>query len=309
MRFVENVFPKLTRFIDRGERVAIVTLVNVDGASPRPIGSQIGVSENGDHVGMITGGCAEQAIAAEAIQCIKNGENKLVRYGEGSPYMDVVLPCGSGIDLYFETRNATEIAETVATLHAMRKPAFLSFDLDALSSMASETPMPSGPSQAREFEYKPDFRLYVFGEGANLISLCSIADQAGYDVVAFSPDADALAYLDRLKIAGQTIHREADFSAIEFDQYTGLVTLFHEHEWEIPILHAALNSDAEYIGALGSRRTHALRLDALSTLPETQRSFDDIHGPVGLDIGATNPSEIAVSVLAEIVKHRRAGQA
>ena len=84
-----------------------------------------------------------------------------------------------------------------------------------------------------------------------------------------------------------------------------IVTLFHEHEWESAILHAALNSDADYIGALGSQATHNRRLQMLATLPATKRSADCIHGPVGLDIGATNPAEIAISVLSEITAHRR----
>ena len=306
MRFIENVFPSLARFVEDGKRVALVTLVHVDGTSPRPVGSQIAVSETGESVGMITGGCAEKAIVAEALQCLEQSENRLIRYGEGSPYLDVVLPCGSGIDLYFETRNAKEVTEAIAKLHATRQSAFMRVDLDVLTSSASERPVQISASNAFEYEYEPDYRLFAFGEGANLIALCAIASQARYDVTAFSPDADALAFLEGLKITGRTIHREADFSALDYDRYTALVTLFHEHEWEIPILHAALNSSADYIGALGSRKTHELRLQALSALPKTRRDFRHIHGPVGLDIGAANPNEIAVSILAEIVKLRRA---
>lgn len=306
MRFVENVFPPLARFVGNDKRVALVTLVNIDGTSPRPVGSQSGVSETGESVGMITGGCAEKAIEAEALQCLRKGENKLIRYGEGSPYLDVVLPCGSGIDLYFETKNAKFIVETAAKLHAVRQSAFMYIDLDDLTSGVSEKLPQITASQHFEHEYEPDYRILVFGEGANLIALCSIADQSGYYVTALSPDADALAFLEGSKITRRRIHREADFSAIDYDRYTAVVTLFHEHAWETPILHAALNSDAHYIGALGSRRTHEMRLKALSALPKTRRNLSDIHGPVGLDIGATNPNEIAVSVLAEIVKQRHA---
>ncbi len=306
MRFIENVFPSLARFVEDGNRVAIVTLVHVDGTSPRPVGSQIGVSESGESTGMITGGCAEKAIVAEALQCLKKNENKLIRYGEGSPYVDVVLPCGSGIDLYFETKNANEITKTVSALHAARRSAFLRVDVEALSSTASERPAQKSAPHAFDYEYEPDYRLFVFGEGANLIALCSVAIEAGYDVTAFSPDGEALVFLEELRVISRPIHREVDFSALDYDRYTAVVTLFHEHEWEIPILHAALNSNANYIGALGSRKTHQLRLDALAALATTKRTVNDIRGPVGLDIGATNPNEIAVSVLAEIVKLRRA---
>ena len=77
-----------------GHKIALATLINAEGSSPRPVGSQIGVADDGRSVGMITGGCAEKAIIAEAVRCIENVENKIVRYGKGSPYLDVVLPCG-----------------------------------------------------------------------------------------------------------------------------------------------------------------------------------------------------------------------
>ncbi len=305
MHFIENVFPPLLRFIDDGRRVAIVTLVNVEGASPRPVGSQIGVSDNGDHVGMITGGCAEKAIAAEALACIRKGENRLVRYGAGSPYVDVVLPCGSGIGLYFEAIDSEAIVRSVCRLHENRKPALLQIDPEALNSRIVETEALEA-SNSFEKACEPDFQIHIFGEGANLIALCSIASQAGYQVNAFSPDAAALQHLAGLEIDGAVIHREADFTNIAIDPYTAVITLFHEHEWELNILYAALNSNASYIGALGSRQTHKSRLEALAGMAPTQRPVSDIHGPVGLDIYATNPNEIAVSILAEITKRRRA---
>ena len=96
-----------------------------------------------------------------------------------------------------------------------------------------------------------------------------------------------------------------DFSSVEIDEYCAVVTLFHEHEWESDILCAALNSRADYIGALGSRRTHENRLASLAELPTAARPPTMIKGPVGLDIGAQSPSEISISILAEIIAHRR----
>ena len=107
--FVDNVIPALHKLLAEGRRTALVTLLHIDGSSPRPRGSQLGVAEDGRSVGMITGGCAEKALVAEALRCLEQGENKIVRYGDGSPYLDVVLPCGSGIDLYIETRDSARI--------------------------------------------------------------------------------------------------------------------------------------------------------------------------------------------------------
>ncbi len=306
MVFVENVFGQLARFVDEGCRIAVVTLVHVDGSSPRPVGAMIGVASDGRSAGMITGGCAEKAIVEEALQCMKARENKIVRYGAGSPYLDVVLPCGSGIDLLFNTKDAAAVVEGVSALHGERRTAFMTIDLETMTSQISDSAPETQSPNAFVTKYDPDYRILAFGEGANLIAFCTIARQAGFDVTAFSPDADALEFLSGANIAGRPIHREADFDALEIDKFTAVVTLFHEHEWEAPILHAALNADTDYIGALGSRQTHQLRLDALAALPPTRQAPSAIHGPVGLDIGASNPNEIALSILAEIVKRRRA---
>lgn len=304
MTFVENVFPSLMRFIDEGCSVATATLINIDGSSPRPIGSMIGVASDGRAVGMITGGCAEKAIIAETLQCLSQKENKIVRYGAGSPYLDVVLPCGAGIDLFIDGKSAATVAQDSAALHATRQPAFMSIDKASqtarIADCASET-----STQTFETRIDPDYRIFVFGEGANLVSFCSLAAHAGYDVTAHSPDDEALTYLSGMNIAGRPVHRDADFSTLAIDRFTAVVTLFHEHEWEAPILRAALNAETDYIGALGSRRTHQQRLDTLAAMPATYRPPSDIRGPVGLDIGAADPNEISVSILAEIIRHRR----
>ena len=165
------------------------------------------------------------------------------------------------------------------------------------------------PDDALETEvvnrYEPDYHLLVFGEGTNLVTFCTVAQASGVTTTAYSPDQESIDLLVQKGIEGHHIHRQSQFDRLAIDEFTAIVTLFHEHEWESAILHAALNSDADYIGALGSQATHNRRLQMLATLPATKRSADCIHGPVGLDIGATNPAEIAISVLSEITAHRR----
>ena len=304
MQYQANIYPFLRNKIECGLRVAIVTLVNVEGSSPRPIGSQIGVCEDGTFVGMITGGCAEKAIVAEAIQCLTRGADKIVRYGEGSPYLDVVLPCGSGIDLHFTATNANDILEAALEHRADRRPFWLFLD-----RRNSQMTLSSAEGDAKKLyfqhRYDPDYRILVFGEGANLISFANVAAASGYDVHAFSPDSDTLDHLPSIIASRRQIHKSFPFSDIVMDRYSAVITLFHEHDWEHAILHAALNSDADHIGALGSRRTHQARLEALQSLGETRRPLCAIRGPVGLDIGAENPLEISLSILAEITQHRR----
>ncbi|MEM8770839.1 MAG: XdhC family protein [Pseudomonadota bacterium] len=308
MEFVDNIFPTLSGYLNEKKRICIATLINVDGSSPRPVGSQIGVCEDGRYVGMITGGCAEKVIVAEAVAAIKAQENKTLRYGAGSPFIDVVLPCGSGIDVHFNASSANEIA--TAILAAGRQRETLWMTINKLSNDASITGEISALDES-DFFYKaiePDYRILSFGEGANLVSFCLLSKIAGFLPAPCSPDEDALAFLRARGVDGMQIHAGADFSEIPVDRLTAIVTLFHEHDWEIPILHRALNSEACYIGALGSQRTHAARLQELSDLAKTKRNVSEIHAPVGLDIGAQNPNEIAIAILSEIILHRRRRQ-
>lgn len=294
------------QFRKSGHQIALATLINVEGSSPRPVGSQIGVADDGRSVGMISGGCAEKAIIAEAVLCIEKAENKIVRYGKGSPYVDVVLPCGSGIDIYIETKDCADIVKTVDERLGQRTPVQMNVALADLHTTLAAAPE-DGPPEPEFFKklFKPAYRILVFGEGANLVTFATLANDAGFDVIAYTPDEDALGFLAQSNIPGISIFQGMDLSDVHIDQYSAVVTLFHEHEWESDILCAALNSIADYIGALGSCRTHDNRLLALGEKPPTARPPTLIKGPVGLDIGAQSPSEISISILAEIIAHRR----
>ena len=98
--FDTNVFAHLADWQAQGLKTALAVLIGVDGSSPRPIGAQIGVAEDGRSVGMISSGCAEEAIIAEAIKAIDTDTHHTIRYGKDSPYLDIVLPCGSGLDVF-----------------------------------------------------------------------------------------------------------------------------------------------------------------------------------------------------------------
>ena len=122
----------------------------------------------------------------------------------------------------------------------------------------------------------------LFGQGPILDDLIDLATQSGFDVMRFEANElyDLCSYCD---------------------QYTALVSLFHEHDLEIDILLSVLDSELFYIGALGSQKTQLERLKKLDKKGVSRKLLEKIHGPVGLDLGAITPSQIAVSILAEII--------
>ncbi|ESQ92915.1 xdhC and CoxI family protein [Asticcacaulis sp. AC460] len=260
-----------------GERCALLTLVVAHGGSPRPVGSQMAVCEDGRHVGLISGGCIEKALVLDAIAAIERGENHTERYGEGSRFVDLRLPCGSGIDIAFDVGLEMAAVEAVVSARAARREAVL------------ET---GGFRRV----YMPALRLVVVGQGPIMTAAMQFAMGLEMEAVAFSPDLDTLVVLQGLGFDARPLEA---YDGVAFDRHTAVLTLFHDHDHEAQVLARAVASEAFYVGALGSRRAQAMRLERLAALGDAAMR---IRGPVGLDIGARTPPEIALSALAEIVQ-------
>ncbi|MEQ1695188.1 MAG: XdhC family protein, partial [Hyphomicrobiaceae bacterium] len=281
--------PQLLAWRNASIPCALVTLVGIDGSSPRRVGSQMAVNIHGDYLGAISTGCAEAAIVTEAIGTIKLATNRTVRYGAGSKYIDVVLPCGSGIDIHFDATLSTRTLKHLTTEIAARRRASLTLDLASATAPAQFTR-----------NYDPVPRIIVAGRGVSVDFVARFAHTLEWDVIAASPDQQTLA---RLTTVARTFHltQPDDFDPALIDAHSAVVLVFHDHDWEPAILAKCAASPAFYIGALGSRRTHAQRRDLLAMRGVPLAFTDAIHSPVGLDIGAKNPAEIALAIIAEIL--------
>jgi len=298
--FDQNIFSRIAQWQSAGRKTGLATLVAIDGSSPRPIGAQIAVADDGAHCGVISSGCAEEAIISAALQAVQEGATHITRYGKDSPFLDIELPCGSGLDILFSGSGVEALTADVAALHAKRRTAYVRM-ADDLSLSVTDTATPEAMA------YSPDYHLHIFGAGPHFTCFAELAHSLGYRIFAHSTDATALARLTARGIDGQSMTHQTAFDGDAFDTHSAVITLFHEHNLEVPILQAALNSEAHFIGALGSRRTHVQRLDILNMQGPFARPTSDIVGPVGLDIGAADPAEIALSIMAQIVALRRKG--
>lgn len=269
------------RLLNAGKKIALVTLVHIEGNAPYPVGSQMLVSESGEFFGQITGGCAESAIADQAVEVIGKGENLTERYGLDSPYFDIQLPCGSGIDVFFDCQLSREYLLALETELNCRRSTTRS-----ISSIIKE--------------YHPNARLLALGQGPILLKLALLALESGLEVVCVAQNDDTEKLLQEEKLA---YHRlDSDFTLSQAcDDHTAIVSLFHEHDLETPLLNEALSTDVFYIGALGSKKTQQTRLDSLRAVGVAEPLLARIHGPVGIDIGANTPSQIAISILAEVI--------
>ncbi|RUM98200.1 XdhC family protein [Pseudaminobacter arsenicus] len=277
-----------------GERVALVTLVQIEGSSPRPLGSQMAVSESGDWVGYLSGGCIERAIVAEALAAIEQGSNRRVRYGRGSKYLDIQLPCGSAIELVLDV-NVSE-GELAA------------IDLALARRQAAALRVPGGseadPHEAFIRHYYPRRRLIVAGVGPAAIQLARLGRLSGFESVLFSPDEETRNAAEGEGVLTVVVGRgtSPDFQA---DSRSAIVLMFHDHDWEKRLIPAALQTPAFYIGAMGSRRTQRQRMEMLELDGVDPVQLGRIKGPAGLFSGAKTASDVAVSVLAEVMQMER----
>ncbi|MEM6851424.1 MAG: XdhC family protein [Pseudomonadota bacterium] len=304
-RFKDYVIDDLLAWRRAGERGALVTLIGVDGSAPRPLGAQMAVRENGDFVGHLTGGCAEAAIVAEALAAMEEGANRRLRYGAGSPYLDIQLPCGSGIDVYVDAATPTDVIAEIASARGRRRPISLTIDSDAHRSELISWPAASAADELFIRDYAPRTRLFAIGAGPILGALSELAAVMDFEMVAFSPDESALDLAQRAGAETRRLTTPDAFEAPPGDRWTAATLLFHDHDWETPLLTRLLSQPLFYLAALGSRRTHAQRVAALIEAGCDAASVGRIKGPAGLDIGAKSPSEIALSIMAEIVAAQR----
>jgi len=150
--------------------------------------------------------------------------------------------------------------------------------------------------------FNPPLRLVVIGAVHVAQALIPMARMAGYDVIVVDPRR-TFATAERFPDAAlDTRWPDEALQALAPDPRTAVVTLSHDPKIDDPALRAALSSDVFYVGALGSRRTHAKRLDRLAGQGLSDAQLERIHAPVGLDIGARSPAEIAISVMAEMTR-------
>lgn len=293
-------------FLSRNVATALVTLVNRQGSAPRPLGSQMVISGEGECVGSLTGtGCADGLIVHEALAAIGEGRNRRLRLGSGSPYLDIRLPCGADVEFYIDVRTDRCTLTNMLELHGARRPVALEVDTHApISRLFTGTSTASPPAGVFRRWLYPRQRLVVIGQGLNAMALSQVAVASGHEVMVFSPDGGTLEAAARAGAATFRLPTARVFACPALDPWTAAVTMFHDHDWEIPILQSLLGSRCYYLGALGSQRTHARRVDQLGELglADCARS---LHGPAGLNVGAQSPAEIALSILAEMTRTYR----
>ena len=294
-----------------GHRLVIGVVIRTWGSSPRQMGSVMLVRDDRTIAGSVSGGCVEGAVVEAALGMMDSAGSQRLDFGVAdADAWDVGLSCGGEIsvwlvsvaDGYFD---ASLLRRSAAAM-AGRQTLGLRFDL-ATGQVRMITPPATHVLEDRAFTLLQTPRPQLIITGAVHISqhLAPMAMQLGFHVVVIDPRR-IFATVDRFP--GIVVHDkwpDEVLAEMVLDQDTALVTLTHDPKIDDAALHWGLAKPLFYIACLGSRKTHAARLDRLAAAGFDDATTSRIHGPAGLDIGAKTPAEIAVSVAAELVSAYR----
>lgn len=337
---MKDIFQQVLAWEKQGRRFAVATVIDTWRSSPRSVGSSMIIDAEMKVVGSVSGGCIEGAVIKTAQDVIKNGTAARQKFGiSNAEAWSVGLSCGGAIEVYIYPFFHQVAGSLDSTIWAKLKESVLA-DLPCLvatqitpeaqhmwlgrgeepigdasdfpSSAKLEKILSTGRSQIIHDQGKDTFvhvfpptdHLVIIGAAHLSIPLVQMAQIQGFKVTVIDPRgvfSESLASIcppDQLLTAWP-----ADIlPTMTLDQSVFTVTLTHDPKIDDQALHILMNSDVCYIGALGSTRTHAKRKDRLKEAGFSADRIDKIYGPVGLNIAAESPDEIALSILAQIVQ-------
>jgi len=307
-----------------GRKAALATVVETWGSAPRQPGSQLAISGDGQIMGSVSGGCVEGAVVTEALEALQDGQPRLLTFGVSDETAFAVgLACGGTIRVLVEPVGSalpeTMLADLVAARAAKQPVVYAVHPETGVRALYRP-----GQDQAADLRLRSDkagieedgrfiaphnhpLRLIVVGAVHIAQPLVTIARACGYAPTLIDP-RDTFGAADRFP--GETVlddWPDEALAALVPDARTAIVTLTHDPKLDDPAIRLAIRSPAFYLGCLGSKKTHAKRVERLQAAGFSAEEISRIHAPVGLDIGAKTPAEIAVSIMGQITATLRLG--
>lgn len=286
---------------EAGDGGVLAIIIRVDGPSYRPLGAMMAFLGNGRRVGTLSSGCIESDLALQAAKALKSSVPSRVIYGRGSPFIDIHLPCGGGLEILLLPRPDPAALNQLVQKRRARLPVTVEIDLTSGHLTLAETGVTGGNHLRFRVRLEPEVFFYVFGKGPEAGTFAALVQSAGYPNLLLSPDRETLGYGLAVGCPVNHLKSQGIPADLHPDPWSAVVLFFHDHEWEPPILKAALTSPAFYIGAQGSQRARDARLAELSASGVAQRDLARLKGPIGLIPSVRDARTLAVSVLAEVL--------
>jgi len=339
---MRDILSDIERWQREGESIALATVVQTWGSSPRKAGSRMAITTSGKIVGSVSGGCVENAVVEAGLESLESNRPQLLHFGVADETAwEVGLACGGSIDIFvqplhpefFQTlRSALKDETPVLHITVFRgaddlvgrellvsesgliagalgnewNDAVLRIGIQALYQGTSRRVQLSDSLEVFLDVILPPPTLVVVGGVHIAVALVSLAKTLGYRTVLIDP-RKAWGGAERFPNVDELIQKWIDdaFGQIKITGSTAIASLTHDPKLDDPALKIALNSPAFYVGALGSKTTNEKRRGRLMNDGVTESQLARLHAPIGLDIGASTPEEIALAIMSEVVKSFR----
>lgn len=344
---MRDILSDVERWRTQGKRIALATVVQTWGSAPRRAGSKLGLASDGQFSGSVSGGCVENAVIETGLDVLKTDRPQLLHFGVADETAwEVGLACGGSIDIFvkpLDEKSYNEIRSVIQDNQQAVLATVISGSDDVLGhelfiredgnlfgdisndrrakivELANETFVTGESHRAMlddvtevflEFISPPPTLIAVGGVHIT-VALMSLAKTLGYRTVVIDPRG-AWGNEERFPNADQLIQAWPDkaFEQVKVTRSTAITMLTHDPKLDDPAVKIALNSPAFYVGALGSKTTNAKRRARLLGDGITDEQYARLHAPIGIDIGAASPEEIALAIMAEVVSaYRKRDQA
>jgi xanthine dehydrogenase accessory factor len=321
-----DVIAAAQRYLVEAGTCALATVIQTWGSAPVPVGGQMAIAGNGRFAGSVSGGCIEADVIMAAQDTIRTAKHRVLTIGvTHDTARQVGLPCGGNISVLLEPLTSPSgliLLDKIATASAQRRGLVVATNLtsgarDILACPITSATLPSdlatrlngGDSRLDTHKgssvfYKshaPPVRLIIVGASHIAQILSTLAHQVGYASIVVDPRAG---YAVAERFPGLACVDQWPKDALPnlgLDAFTAVIALAHVSDIDDEALMVALRSNCRYIGVLGSRANLAKRADRLTRVGFSDADIARVKAPIGLDIGALTPAEIAVAILAEII--------
>lgn len=339
---MRDILSDVEKWVRDGESIALATVIQTWGSSPRKVGSEMAFTSSGKITGSVSGGCVENAVVEAGIESLKTNQPKLLHFGVADETAwEVGLACGGSIDVFVQPLDAeffqmlrATLTNEVPVVHAVVirgaddvlgrellitengivagslgnewNEAVLNIGIQVLSQGASQRVQLNHVTEVFFDVILPSPTLVIVGGVHIAVALVSLAKTLGYRTILVDPRR-SWGSEERFPHVDQLIQEWIDdaFRQINITRATAIASLTHDPKLDDPALKIALNSPASYVGALGSKTTNEKRRERLLNDGMTENQFARLHAPIGLDIGASTPEEIALAIMSEVVQSFR----
>ena len=301
-----SVLNAAVTWLKTGHSVAIATVVQTWGSAPRPVGSWLAIRADGQVAGSVSGGCVEDDLIRRVqAEILTRSTPEMVVYGvskeEASRFG---LPCGGTLRLFVEPRPDLSVLEEL--LKSISNHRIIRRRIDLQTGISSLGPGNRNDlflcnEQFVQTTYGPRWRMVIIGAGQLSLYVADFAVASDFEVIVIDPREEYSEGIDRDDVLFVKGMPDDTLIELSIDPHTAIVALTHDPKLDDLALMEALKSPAFYVGALGSRLNTQKRKVRLMEFDLNKEQIERLHGPVGIYIGALTPSEIAVSIMAEVI--------